>query len=63
MRSKILDEILDEYNKNPWWYKLRTELRLKIWVYRCMLRKYFDKEYILYMEQKYGKGWRKIHGA
>ena len=37
MRSKIIQEILDEMDKAPWHVKLRRWWRLKLWIYRCLI--------------------------
>ena len=52
MRSKVLQELIDEMEKDPWHVKLRRWCRLKIWVYKCRTRKYWDKTYQGYIFKK-----------
>jgi hypothetical protein len=40
MRSKILQDILDEMKNDPWHVKLRRWWRVKVWTYTCLTRKY-----------------------
>jgi hypothetical protein len=48
MRSKTVQEILNEMEKDPWYVKLKREIKLQIWVYYCKIfrskffRKYFN---------------------
>ena len=52
MRSKVLQDIRNEMKKDPWHIKLRRWCRLKIWVYKCRTRKYWDKTYQGYIFKK-----------
>lgn len=52
MRSKIIQEILDEMDKDHWYIKLKRKIKLKIWVYKCLTRKYWDKTYSGYIFKK-----------
>lgn len=37
-KSKIVQKMLDDMSKDPWYVKLRRHIRLKVWVYSCLLR-------------------------
>ena len=52
MRSEILQELLDEMENDPWYVKLKRWWRLKIWTYKCLTRKYWDKTYQGYIFKK-----------
>ena len=52
MRSKFLQQLIDEMEKDPWHVKLRRWWRLKILVYKCRTRKYWDKTYRGYIFKK-----------
>ena len=52
MRSKVLQRLIDEMEKDPWYVKLRRWWRVKIWVYKCRTRKYWDKTYQGYIFKK-----------
>ena len=56
MRSKVLQDIRNEMKKDPWHIKLRRWCRLKIWVYKCRTRKYWDKTYQDYIFKKKQSG-------
>lgn len=43
MRSKFLQEILDEMEKDPWYVKFKRWFRLKLWVITCKLRYHWNK--------------------
>ena len=45
MRSKVFQKILDKAENNPWYIKLKCWLVINIWVYSCLIRKYWDKDY------------------
>jgi len=55
MRSDFLQEILDEMEKDPWHIKLKRKLKVKIWVYFCKSRKYWDKDFSGYIFKKKNK--------
>lgn len=40
MRSKIVQRMLDEMNRDPWHVKFRRWMRLQIWVYKCLKNNY-----------------------
>ena len=46
MRSPVVQKLLDEMKKDSWWVKLKREIRLKLWVWKCRTRKYWDKDFI-----------------
>lgn len=48
-RSTVLDRIMREMEQDPWHVKLRMRWRLKLWVWKCLTRKYWDKEYQHYI--------------
>jgi len=52
MRNKVLQRLIDEMEKDPWYVKLRRWWRVKIWVYKCRTRKYWDKTYQGYIFKK-----------
>ena len=35
-KSKIVQKMMDDMAKDPWWVKLGRWYRLKLWVYKCM---------------------------
>lgn len=45
MRSPTIQRILDEMDKQPWHVKLRRWIRIRIWLYTCLTRKYWDKSF------------------
>lgn len=48
-RSPVLQQILDETEKDPWYVKLRRWYRFQKWVLVCRTRKFWDKEYKNYI--------------
>lgn len=52
VRSKVLDEMLEQIAKDPWHVKLRRWIRIQIWIYTCLSRKYWDKTYSGYIFRK-----------
>ena len=56
MRSKVLQDILNKMENDPWHVKLRRWCRLKIWTYTCLTRKYWDKSFEGYMFKKKQSG-------
>ena len=51
-KSKVLDELFDEMNKDPWYIKLKRWVSVRIWVWKCLTRKYWDKDYQHYIFKK-----------
>ena len=56
MRSKVLQDILNKMENDPWHVKLRRWWRLKIWTYTCLTRKYWDKSFEGYIFKKKQSG-------
>lgn len=52
MKSKKVQELLDEMENDPWCVKLRRWYNLKVWTYRCLTRKYWDKSFDGYIFKK-----------
>ncbi len=52
MKSKIVQQLMDEMEKDPWHIKLRRWWRLKVWTWKCITRKYWDKSYQGYIFKK-----------
>ena len=52
MRSRKVQELMDEMEKDPWYIKLYLWYRLKVWTYMCLTRKYWDKSYEHYIFKK-----------
>lgn len=50
--SKTIQRLLDEMANDPWHVKLRRWWNLKVWTYKCLTRKYWDKEYQHYIFKK-----------
>lgn len=50
--SKILQEAIEEMEKDPWYVKLRRWYKVRIWIYTCLSRKYWDKTYSGYIFKK-----------
>jgi len=55
MRSKTIQRIIDEMDKDTWYIKLKRWIRLQTWVYICLTRKYWDKKYEHYIFKKFIK--------
>lgn len=36
MRSKIFQRILDKYESEPWYYKLKVKIKLELYTIYCM---------------------------
>lgn len=36
-KSKIVQKMMDDMDKDPLYIKLRRWIRLQIWVYRCLI--------------------------
>jgi len=43
--SKILQRLMEEMDKDPWHVKLKRSIRVHIWVWICLSRKYWDKSF------------------
>ena len=56
MRSKTVQRLMDEMEKDPWHVKLKRWWRLKVWVYTCLTRKYWDKTFDGYIFKKKQSG-------
>jgi hypothetical protein len=52
MRSNVVQQLMDEMEKDLWYIKLRRWWRLKIWTWKCLTRKYWDKSYQGYIFKK-----------
>jgi hypothetical protein len=52
MRSKTVQRILDEMEKDPWHVKFIRWYHVKIWTYKCLTRKYWDKSFSGYIFKK-----------
>ncbi len=52
MESKVVQQLMDEMEKDPWHIKLRRWWRLKVWTWKCLTRKYWDKSYQGYIFKK-----------
>ena len=52
MRSRKVQELMDEMEKDPWYIKLYLWYRLKVWTNMCLTRKYWDKSYEHYIFKK-----------
>lgn len=37
MKNEILQKILDDMEKDPWYVKLKRWIRIQFWVYRCLI--------------------------
>lgn len=40
-------------DKDPWYIKLKRNIRVQIWVWACLTRKYWDKSYEHYIFKNY----------
>ncbi len=52
MRSKVLQRLMNQMEKDPWHVKLKRWYNLEKWVLICRTRKYWDKEYEHYIWRK-----------
>lgn len=52
MKSPIVQKLLDEMEKDPWYVKLKRWYRIQKWVLICRTRKFWDKEYQHYIWKK-----------
>ncbi len=48
-KSKVVERLLEEMKNDPWHVKLKRWIKLKIWVYTCLTRKFWDKSYKHYI--------------
>jgi hypothetical protein len=48
-RNNRIQLLLDEMKRDHWFIKLKRWYNLKLWTYKCMTRKYWDKEYENYI--------------
>lgn len=51
-KSKNIQHLIDEMENDPLYVKLRRWLRLKVWTYKCLTRKYWDKQFEGYLFKK-----------
>ena len=51
-KSPTIQRLLDEMKNDPWYVKLKRWWRLKVWVYTCLTRKYWDKSFEGYIFKK-----------
>jgi hypothetical protein len=51
-RSPTLQRILDKMENDPWYVKLKRWIRVQLWTYACLTRKYWDKTYQNYIFKK-----------
>ena len=42
IKSPKIQKLLDEMNNDPWYVKFRRWVKLKIWIIKCSLRKYYE---------------------
>lgn len=54
MRSKVIQQLLDEMKQDPWYIKLRRWFKVRQWVFVCLTRKYWDKTYSGYIFKRKG---------
>lgn len=50
--SKVLQRLMEEMDKDSWHVKLKRSIRVHIWVWICMKRKYWDKSFEGYIWKK-----------
>jgi hypothetical protein len=50
--SKKLQKLQDEINSFSWYKKLISDIKLQIWVWKCLSRKYWDKSFEHYIFRK-----------
>ena len=50
--SKIMQEIREKMDKDPWYVKLGRWYRLQDWLFICLTRKYWDKSFSGYIFKK-----------
>ena len=49
MKSKVVERLFEEMERDGWWRKFKRWVRLKIWVWMFLTRKYWDKSYEGYL--------------
>ncbi len=52
MKSKTVERLLEKMKKDPWYIKLKRWIKIQIWVYVCLNRKYWDKDFSGYIFKK-----------
>lgn len=52
MRSKVVQRLMNQMEKDPWHVKLKRWYNLEKWVLICRTRKYWDKQYQNYIWEK-----------
>ena len=50
--SKVLQKLMEEMDKDPWYIKFKRNIRVHIWVCVCLSRKYWDKSFNGYIFKK-----------
>jgi hypothetical protein len=50
--SEKLQKLQDEINSFSWYKKLSSDIKLQIWVWKCLSRKYWDKSFEHYIFRK-----------
>ncbi len=45
MRSPVLQRIINDMNNQPWHVKLRRSIRVQLWVWSCLTRRYWDRSF------------------
>ncbi len=48
-KSKVLEEVMEDMKNDPWYVKLKRWFKLKVWTYKCLTRKFWDKSYKHYI--------------
>lgn len=48
-KSEVVEKLMTEMENDPWHVKLKRWWKLKIWVWTCLTRKYWDKSYKNYI--------------
>ena len=48
-KNKAVEQLLEEMKNDPWHVKLKRWWNLKVWTYKCLSRKYWDKTYKHYI--------------
>ena len=57
IHSKIMQDALDEMKRDSWYVKLKRWFRVRMWIYTCLTRKYWDKTYEGYIFKRRQK-WK-----
>lgn len=52
MEEDIIQQLLDEINKEPWYIKLRRWINLQRWLLVCETRKFWDQSFNGYIFRK-----------